>query len=1017
MKKIACLALIMLLGWQVSWAQDVLVKGVVTGAEDGLTIPGVSVVEKGTTNGTTTDFDGKYQINVGTDAILVFSYIGMKTFEMAVGSQIEINVALEADNFAMDEVVVVGYGVQKKSDLTGAVSTVKSDDLEKMSTATVLGAMQGKVAGVNITSTTGSPGAGMTVVIRGRGTVGNSSPLYVVDGLPLDNISFLNAKDIESTQVLKDASATAIYGSRGANGVIMITTKKAKQGELKVNIDAYRGVQKAWREPDLLNSKEWYDVINKANATAGKPDLVLNPVADDLNHTTDWFDEITRSAIIEDYNIQVSGGTENLKAMISGNYFNQEGLIKGSDYNRYSVRANTEFKVNEKLTIGENISISQSKRHSILEGNYFNGIVNSALKLDPITKPRDEDGKFVSSPYTDVKNPLAHIDHTYDTAKTLRIVGSAYADYKIFSDLIFRTNYGMDISVTDKSDFEPTYDMAKDEQNLVNSVFRSNSRTTAWTWSNTLTYTKTIEDHSLTLMAGIEAMESNTEWFSGSKNNLPNNEAYLRYLSSAAGDENGMGSTSGLATSYSMFSYLGRVNYSYKDKYLFTGNIRRDGSSKFGPDKRWGTFPTAAEKWKLTNEDFMKSVLEGDILSGISLRAGWGQIGNDKIALYQYSSVVSNNKQYGYVFGKDNAKQKLVYGGSIEGVGNEEIHWETTESTNIGLDMIFFNGKLNANFQYFVKKTKDMLLREPIPSFVGYTSAPYTNVGDVENKGIEIELGYKNNIGDLKYSVDFNFSKVKNEVVDLGNVDFMSAGYVRIANSTRTQVGHEIGAFYGYVTDGLFQNQAEITAHAGKDGTPMQSGAIPGDIRFKDLNKDGKIDAEDRTFIGSPHPDFTFGLNLNLNYKAFDLSMAWQGVYGNDIFNFMIFETMNPGKTTNKYDDILKSWNGEGSSNSIPVLNAADKNDNLRISDRYIEDGSYLRLKNFQIGYTLPQSLVSKINIDRMRVYLSGQNLLTITDYSGLEPEIGYYDSLSSGIDEGIFPHARTISLGVNVTF
>ncbi|WP_430814819.1 SusC/RagA family TonB-linked outer membrane protein [Carboxylicivirga sp. RSCT41] len=994
-------------------------------------LPGVNVVPKSNpSQGTITDIDGKYSLEVSESETLQFSFIGMQSQEFSVAGQSIINVTMLPDYIGLDEVVAVGYGVQKKSDITGAVASVKAEELEKMSTATVMQAMQGKVAGVNITSDTGSPGSPMTVTIRGRGTVGNSDPLYVVDGLPVSSIGFLNSKDIESMEVLKDASATAIYGSRGANGVILITTKRAKEGALSVEVDAYRGVQTAWKEPDLLNSEEWYDVINIANFNGGNDELVLRPGADDLTHTTNWWDEITRSAVIEDYNVKVSGGTEKVKAFVSGNYFNQDGLIEGSGYKRYSMRVNTEMQVSDKLKIGQNLSISESTRKVINEGDYFNGIVNSALKLDPITPVRGEDGEFMSSPYTDVKNPVAQIANTHNKRRELRIAGNAYLDYKIINDLVFRTSYGMDINVVDRFNFNPTYNYAADEQNLVNSVFRRNDRTLTWNWTNTLTYMKEIEKHSFSIMAGLDAQESEWEWFSASKNNIPSDESYLRYLRAATGDENGMASADGLLQSeWAMFSYLGRLTYSYDNKYLFTGNVRRDGSSKFGPEKRWGTFPSAAVKWKLSNEGFMQSLVTGGFLTRVEIRGGWGQIGNDKIDLYQYEDpTVSMNQQYGYVFGKDNADQLLHYGGTIEGVGNKKIHWEVTESTNVGLDLGFFNNKLTATFDYFVKDTKDMLLRAPIPNFIGYTTSPYSNVGDVQNKGFEFVLGHKNQVGQFKYNVDFNIASIKNEVVNLGGKDFIAAGYVRIDNSTRTQVGHEIGAFYGYVTDGLFQNWDEVNAHADAEGNLMQGDAIPGDIRFKDINgydengdltgqPDGKLDDADRTFIGSPHPDFTFGMNINMEYRNFDLSMFWQGVVGNDIYNFMIFETMNPGKTTNKYRDILGSWSGEGTSNDIPILNGADANDNFRVSDRYLEDGSYLRLRNIQLGYTLPQTFTEKAGIERCRVYVSGQNLLTFTKYSGLEPEIGYYDQYSSGIDEGIFPHARTVSLGLNLTF
>lgn len=990
-----------------SFAQTT-VKGRVVD-QKGESIPGVSVLEQGTANGVTTNIDGVYTLNVQKNAKLLFSFVGMEEQLIAVNGRTNIDITMRESVSALDEIVVVGYGVQKKSDVTGSIASVKSEELEKISGANPVQALQGQVAGVQITAATGSPGAASTVLIRGRGTVGNSSPLYVVDGLPISDIDFLNTKDIKSIEVLKDASATAIYGARGANGVILITTKQGKAGEMQVTYDGYYGIQSVWNKPDLLNSEQWIAVQNEARANGGEANLALKPGADNPKHTTNWFDEITRNAIIQDHNLRIAGGSENLKATLSGNLYDQEGLIEGTDYKRYSLRINSEAKLSKYVTVGENLSITQAQKHSILEGDYFNGIVNAALKLDPITPVRDADGKFMSSPYTDVKNPVAYIANTFDKRKYQRLVGNIYADVKILPNLVYHSSYGMDINDVDFYDFEPTYNYAVDEKNEVSSITRRRTKTTLKNWLNTLTYMFDVKEHSFSVMGGVEATESDTEWFAASKSNLPSNEEYLRFLSAALGDDNGMGSASGKLTEWSMLSYFGRINYDYNNKYYLTANIRHDGSSKFGKNKRWGTFPSVALKWKLSNEKFFQPILDKGWFANAAFRVGWGQVGNDKIDLYQYATAVSNNKQYGYVFGKE---QKLVYGGSIEGFGNPDIHWETVESTNVGVDLGFFKNKLNVTFDWFTKKTKEMLLREPIPSYVGYTAAPYSNIGDVENKGWELVLSYKDKPNaDFSYNVNLNLGRAKTKVLSLGEVDFLSAGFVRVDNATRTEEGGEIGAFYGYVTDGIFQNQSEIDTHA------KQAGAQPGDIRFKDLNGDGKINAADRTFIGSPYPDLTYGLNIGLNYKDFDLSMFWQGVYGNDLFNFMIFETMNPGKTTNKFTKILDSWKGEGTSNSVPRLTTKDKNDNFRVSDRYIEDGSYLRLRNVQLGYSLPNIVTQKLRVEKVRVYIAAQNLFTFTNYSGLDPEIGRYDSLSLGIDEGVFPHARTLMIGANITF
>lgn len=1024
MRKIACFTLIMLLGWQVSWAQDLLVKGVVTGAEDGLTIPGVSVVVKGTTNGTTTNFDGEYEIKVGADAILVFSYIGMKPFETVVGSQLEVNVALITDNFAMDEVVVVGYGVQKKSDITGSVASVKIEELEKTQVIGVDQALQGRAAGVVVTSNNGSPGAGVSVRIRGIGTINNADPLYVVDGFPMSSgIGFLSPSDIQSIEILKDASASAIYGSRAANGVVLITTKRGVKGESKLQVKGYYGIQQTWNDFDLLNAGQWVDVMTKSYQKGMEVDSEAKPfvVLAGAKGDTDWFDEITQTAKIKNINLSLLGGNEKTTYFVSGDVFIQEGVVKGSNYKRISFKTNADHRVSNKFKVGENLSISSSER-KVTPGGYHYGVINTALKMEPTLAVTNSEGEFVSTPYTDWHNPVAIIDRNNRRFESLDIVGNVYGEYELFKGLSFKTLFGVELNRTDDYDFAPQYYMSPTEKNDVNEITRGYSRRDTWLWENTLTYHKLFnEKHDLTVLAGYTSQESRYEDLGVIRRNIPGNDVELQYVSAAT---DASPNTRGTANEWSIASVLGRVNYAYDDKYLLTASFRRDGSSRFLGGNQWGSFPAVSLGWKASNEEFVKTIMP-DWMNSLKFRLGWGQIGNQNIALYQYATSIMASELYGYTFGAD---QNPVSGAGPSSVGNVDIAWEITESTNIGLDVVLLNNSLTFSAEYYTKNTEDMLLRVPTPSYIGWTKpngtnssiAPYSNSGKVVNKGFEFELEYRGRFGDLKYGINTNFATVHNEVEGLGGLGNVPGGSFQKGSTTRTKVGHSIGEFYGFVTDGIFQSEKEILEHTGSGGTLLQANAIPGDFRFKDINGDGVFNENDKTFIGSPIPDFTYGINLSLEYKGFDCSLFFQGTSGNEIFNATKYFNFDPAGPTNKSIDILNAWNGAGTSNSIPILNSKDKNDNLRISDFYVEDGSFIRLKTLQLGYTLPSNLSEKMHLDKLRIYLSGQNLLTFTDYSGLDPEVGQNSSsnyLSRGVDYGFYPQPRTLTVGVNVTF
>ncbi|MFA9371544.1 MAG: SusC/RagA family TonB-linked outer membrane protein [Labilibaculum antarcticum] len=1026
MRKIACFTLIMLLGWQVSWAQDLLVKGVVTGAEDGLTIPGVSVVVKGTTNGTTTDFDGKYELKIGTNTILVFSYIGMKSFEATVGTQTELNVALETDNFAMDEVVVVGYGVQKKSDITGSVASISAKDLEDQPVSNAAALLQGRAAGVMVTQTSGAPGAGLSVRVRGTGTVNNSSPLYVVDGIFLDDISSLNPSDFKSIEVLKDASATAIYGSRGANGVVLITTKTGNTKDVKVQLEMMTGLQSVWNKPDLMNTADWLATYNAAQTNAAaftgssayKP-LILQAPSDNSGKTTDWFDEVTRVGKIYKTNVTLSKGDEVSNTLFSAGYFKNEGVVLNSKYERINARLNNNYNIGSRIKAGINLSLSHTNTDQV-NGNAINGILTLAQRMDPITPVFQESGEYASTPYSDLKNPVATLNRDVRENSALLVLANSYLQVEPIKNLFIRSSVSLNISRSKEKTYLPTYDYGN-EKNITNSLSKTTREFNGFLSENTISYNMDIEGHSISLLAGFTAEKNKSEYLGASRNNIPNDNEELQYISASTDLESTNASNSGVDTR--MYSYLGRVNYNYADTYFLTASFRRDGSSVFGPDKRFGNFPSMSLGWKLRNEKFMDFLPE-NVVNRIKVRAGWGRVGNAKIDPYSFASTVQSKDallEYSYIFG-----DKEQAGAAPVKMANLKVQWETVESTNFGLDLAFFNDQLTFSADYFMKETKDMLVEVPIPQYAGYDGSPYVNAGTVENKGFELNLGYRGKIGnDFKYSVNVNASHVENEVTSLGGgVPIWDGNVSLVGNVTRTAEGSPIGAFYGYQVDGVFQTDAEVASSA-QSAEPIGAG----DFRFKDQwtdkdndgvkeAPDGIIDGDDRVQIGDPNPDLFYGVNIDLSYKGFDLSMFFQGVSGNDIFNGFKYYNYADIKRFGLASDYKNHWTAQNKSNEMFGLNASTVEKNLRASDFYVEDGSYLRLKNIQLGYTFKDLTPWMSNL---RVYFSGQNVFTITNYSGLDPEIGASSSaspsLTQGIDYGTYPQARIFSIGANLTF
>lgn len=973
---------------QVTLAQSNSITGVVKDS-GGEPLPGVNVLIKGTTTGTVTDLDGRYSLSAPTDATLVFSFVGFTTQEIPVNGRSQIDLVLADDTSNLDEFIVVGYGLQRKSDLTGSISSVKSEELNRLPVSDVTQALQGRVSGVQITSNSGAPGAGATVRIRGVGTLNNSDPLFVVDGMLLDNIDFLNPNDVESMEVLKDASATAIYGSRGANGVIIVTTKQGKfDTKTSINVDAYTGVQQVARKIDLVNARQFAELANELEQNVGNQPIYN---VNDFGVGTDWQNEIFRSAPVNNLTIGASGGNSNTSYNLSVNYFDQKGVVKESEFERLTIRLNNQYKLSDAVTFGHNFSFI-----------YFNqqnepGVVGNAYRAYPIFAPRNADGTYTNT--APVGNPAAQFEYNSNNrSHNYRGVGNFFMDVKFLKDFTFRSNLGLDLAFADGKTFTPVYFVSPTQQNFENSISVFNSRNRNILWENTVNYNKEWDDHRLNVLGGITTQSFYTESLSGGRRNLPGEDPSLWYLS--AGDLTSQ-TNSNTAGDWAMISYLFRANYTYKDKFLVTGTFRRDGSSRFGRENRYGNFPSIALGYRLIQEGFLQNQ---NVISDLKIRGSWGIIGNDKIAFYEGRPVVTGNQNA--VFGPN---EDLLYGATLTRLANPFIQWEETVTSNFGLEFGLFDDKLTGEIDYYYRRTNDILVGVPIPAYVGASNNPVVNAASVENRGLDLTLNWRERRGDFGYNFGIVASTVNNKVLDIGEGnEAIFGGAVGISGylGSRTTVGESIGHYFGYKTAGVFQNEEQLA------NTPRRGPEQAGDLIFEDTNGDGVVNANDRVILGSPIPDLIFGFNMGFDYKGFDFRADFNGTVGNEIYNAKKQVRFN---TYNFETSFLDRWTGEGTSNSEPrVTNGGH---NYEVSDRFIEDGSFLRLRNVQVGYTFPRATLEKVKLQNFRVYLSGTNLFTLTKYSGYTPEIGGGNVLGTGYDNGIYPIARTFNVGVSANF
>lgn len=1008
--------------------QERTVTGTVTSSEDGLSVIGATVQVKGTSTGTITDVDGSYEITVpGGEAILVFSYTGMAQQEITVGDQSVINVTMSVNAQLLDEVVVVGYGVQKKSVVTGAISSISADDITETPVLRVEQALQGRAAGVQVTNSSGQPGDALTVRIRGAGTTGSADPLYVVDGLPVGGIDYLNPGDIESIEVLKDAASAAIYGARAANGVVLITTKSGVKGRMQLSYDGYYGIQNPWRQLPLLNAREYAIIQNEAAAAAGLSLPFADPQS--FGEGTNWQDQLfNENAPITNHQVSVAGGNDKSTFAATMSYFSQEGIVGGdkSQFDRYTARINSEHKVSDKFTFGENLSFTQIDRRAIDGNNEFGGPLMSTLNIDPITPLFETDparlATYNPNAVTDgegnvygisryatqeVVNPLARLEVTNGKYKLDKIVGNVYGQYELVKGLKVRTSFGIDLAYGTNNSFRPEFYLNAAQISSESRIDKSVDRWFNWIWENTISYDRDFGDHNLGLLAGTTAQVNTFENLAGGKSDLVFDDFGNAFLNTAVNEESA--TAGGGAAESAILSYFGRVTYDFQDKYLFTGIVRVDGSSRFGENNRFGVFPSFSAGWVVSQEPFLQN---NRVIDFLKLRASWGQNGNQEIGNYRWASTIATGA--GYSFGNGTT---FTSGSVPATVPNPDLEWETSEQTDFGVDVRFMEGKLEVTTDYYIKKTLGLLVDAPIPGIVG-NNAPTVNGGNVENRGWEFAMNYRDAIAnDFDFSVGVNFSYNQNEVTAINNAEgvLVGAGFSTYGAVSRAAVGFPIAYFWGLQTDGLFQNEAEIESYLNADGGLIQPNASPGDIKFVDLNNDGVINDADRTIIGNPTPDWTYGANFAASYKGFDFSFFIQGAAGNDIFNGTRRHDLTSANMPARF---LDRWTGEGTSNDIPRIIATDPNGNFsRISDFYIEDGSFLRVKDMQVGYNIPQAALNYLKIQRIRVYIAAQNLLTFTGYNGFDPEIGARSSLDIGIDRGIYPQARSYRAGLSVTF
>jgi TonB-linked SusC/RagA family outer membrane protein len=991
---------------------------------------GVTISIKGSATATQTNENGQFSINAPDDAVLIFSTVGYKTQEVSLKGRSSLDIKMIPADKELNEVVVVGYQSQRRSNITGAVSTVNVDDVSKIPIGFADQALQGQVSGVRITQSTGQPGDGIALRIRGVGSINNNDPLYIIDGVPTqDGINFLAADDIASITVLKDAASAAIYGARSSNGVVIITTKNGKLGKAALSYSVYTGLQTHGYLTPMANATEYKTLFNEMVAndnsilSATNP-LRKSPIPDSIAMAnTNWLGSIFRTAPEQDHELSLSGATEKTQYSISANVYRQDGIILNSWYDRYTLRTKLNTEVTDRLKVGLNLSISYYDKNAVgssgdgLGGN-GGSVIRYALFRDPAIPIYASPGVYSDLPqypnyFGDGYNPVGLANNTSNIEKQYRAFGDIFAEYKILKNLFFKSDFGGDVFVTKDKTFNLNWG-TNGRINNPNSLVESQTTSENMVWNNTFRYNKTFNSvHNLSFLAGTEAVANTTITTSESDHNFPNQIPSLQFLGNGLNFQQVTANES--EGQWALFSFFGNANYNYNGEFFASGTVRRDGSSRFGTSNRWGNFFSGALAWNLMKEKWFAELLPS--VSRMKIRASYGQLGNQNIGDYPWASVVSNTNNY--VLGSPSTP---VQGYTVSSLGNSNVKWETSTQKDVGVDIGILNDKLSLTVDYFDKVNSNMLVAVPLPMIGGNAKSPYINDGSVQNKGFEFDLNYMNYDHKIKYSFNANLATIQNKVLSIP-VPIQGGRIDDGVYATLTTVGHPIGSFYGYKMDGIFQNAGEIFTSAYQG-----PGVRPGDVKFKDINGDGVIDPNDRTFLGSAIPKFTYGFSSSLSYSNFDVFILFQGSYGNKIYMQVnqdiegFYRSFNLTKRV--YD---QRWHGEGTSNTMPLVSWLDQPNNVKEpSSRFLEDASYCRLKNLQIGYTLPKKMASRLHVKNLRFYVTGNNLVTITKYPGLDPEMHtsnnvkaeqYPSDVAAGIDWGTYPSAKSYIIGANLNF
>jgi len=1029
-------------------AADINVSGTVTDAS-GISLPGATIAIKGGKTLTVTDINGNFKVTVPDGATLVVSFIGYQPQDVIVAGRTQINVVLKELLNNLDEVIVTGYGTQRKKDLTGAVSVISSKDISNIPVGGVDQIMQGKAAGVSVTQNTGAPGDAISVHIRGLGTINGVNPLYVIDGIPtVDGINEIAPDDVESINILKDASSAAIYGARAAGGVVIITTKHGSAGKQKVSLSAYTGVQSADHLIKMADNAQYVRAYNIAAANDVGTSAQRQPISDSLASTlsdVNWLKAVLQPAPITNVNLSISGGTDKSNYIVSGNIFSQNGLIQNSSFSRYNLRTAVNSNVTSYLKLGTNVNLIYSKTRIVgTSGDGYSGqapsVVRYALFRTPGTPIYDPSGQFVSIPEQDNRpngvgignflgdglNPLQEAANANDNNYNYIVLGNVFAELTPIKNLKIRSDVGLDMNIYNYKQFFSTYGTPSNDPyqgagytgnlgpqptqttNSPISLAESTNNDLNYNWTNTATYDLNFKKNAFTFLAGTEIIKQDQQGIGASRTSFVNQSSTFQYLDNggATGEQNGGGESH-----YGYLSYFGRINYQYNSKYLASFNYRYDSSSKLDPNAQSQSVYSGSLGWRIDQEDFMKDIKP---ISTFKLRVDVGQLGNaNALGDYAYLSTLSGGSYYPF-----NGTSNQGY--TISAIGNPKIKWEVSTQEDVGLDMGFFNNSLLVTTDYYIKNTNNVLLPFQLPSSAGQASVPFINAGKVRDQGFELEVNYKQNINkEWSLSVGGNFATLNDDVVSLDGLPPIANGRIdNNYNATLTAVGHPIGSFFLLQQEGIFQNQQQIFTHA-YQGPNIR----PGDVMYKDVNGDGIIDDNDKSFVGSPIPKFTYGFTGNVSYKNFDLSLFFQGVYGNKIYDQVLTDIEGFYRPFNITERVAtQSWSGPGTSNTLPILSWADAVNNKQPSTRFLESGSYLRLKNVQFGYTLGKNPLKAIGLSSLRIFVSAQNLLTFTKYTGLDPE--QYNNSNNGstpqavgIDWGTYPASRILTTGINANF